>query len=172
MPALGRLGWELRMTRKCATPPMTCPDCGYIARMGELKPQPNGGRSFRCPGCGCELVPDSALVPLVYPAAPVGAFGLCWAMGLRDGWLALAVLAATPVVWWLMGVVVTANFPPRLVRPREPRPVPSYNPILGPRPVTLGLLDPTPHRSPEPTNDPAPGQGNRGERQDGGVGAP
>lgn len=147
------------MTRKCATPPMTCPECGYIARLGELKAEPTGRRSFKCPGCGCKLVPDSAVLPLIYPAAPAGAFALCWAAGLRGAWLAVATLASAPAVWWLMAVMLLANFPPHLVVRvpvrRAVRPHRSFGRLPEDPPITLGLSapPPSPHAHPDGQND-------------------
>ncbi len=135
------------MTGKRATPPMTCPECGYIATPAELRDRLRARRSFRCPGCGRELLPDSIVGMLVSLAAPGVAFALWWAAGLRGGWLALATVAAAPIAWWLMGVLLTIGWPPHLTPPRQPGPIryiPGYHPTFGPRPIALGLSDPPP----------------------------
>ncbi len=86
---------------RSSTPPALRPMLPGGGGNQPLRKPPRGvgrpRRSFRCPGCGCKLVPDSAVGPLAFPAAPVAAFAFCWrTLELRGIWLALATIAATP----------------------------------------------------------------------------
>lgn len=135
--------------RVAKAPPMTCPACGYIARLELLRARP-----LKCPGCGRRLRSEALWGPLIFPAAPTAAFLFCWQAGLTGTWLAVGTVAATYPAFWLAALLLMALWPPRLLlwEPR-PRVIPTAS---GPWPyapvITLGLSGPPP--APPPSEPP------------------
>src|SRR5580698_4098860 len=119
-------------------PTLKCPFCQGILRNTDVYP----GKPVVCATCGAKLQPSIGQGRLLGLIGLCLTVIICYLLGLSGMWFAVAT-----VLLWFPIFVVVGHIIGRVIPPRFE----TFDPQTGhlPRPISLGLLDPSPTRPPE-----------------------